>query len=86
MVLKTFRTLKDEKTLNLPEFYLVWKKAVEKNIIKLEKKIADILTVIRERYGLASSASLEECYNTLVLFRWREYSAYSKKIMVLDVF
>ena len=31
------------------KYTFIWKKAVEKNFTKLEKKIADILPVIRER-------------------------------------
>ena len=49
------------------KYTFVWKKAVEKNLVKLEKKIGNMLPVICERYGLANSASLEDCYSTLVL-------------------
>ena len=49
------------------KYTFVWKKTVEKNFTKLEKKIEDMLPVIRERYGLMDDASLEDCYNTLVL-------------------
>lgn len=49
------------------KYTFVWKKAVEKNLVKLEKKIENMLPVICERYGLVNDASLEDCYNTLVL-------------------
>ena len=49
------------------KYTFVWKKTIEKNFTKLEKKIEGMLPVIRERYGLMDNASLEECYNTLVL-------------------
>ncbi len=49
------------------KYTFVWKKTVEKNFVKLEKKIGNMLPVVCERYGLASGASLEDCYNTLVL-------------------
>ena len=35
------------------KYTFVWKKAVEKKLVKLNKKVEDILPVIRERYGFA---------------------------------
>ena len=49
------------------KYTFVWKKTVEKNFTKLEKKIEGMLPVIRERYELTNDASLEDCYNTLIL-------------------
>ena len=49
------------------KYTFVWKKAVEKNLAKLEKKIENRLPIICERYGLVNNASLEDCYNTLIL-------------------
>lgn len=48
------------------KYTFVWKKAVEKNIVKLNKKIEDILPVISERYGFGEIVTLEECYDALV--------------------
>ena len=52
---------------NANKYTFVWKKAVEKNLVKLNKKIENTLPVICERYGLANDASLEDCYNVLIL-------------------
>ena len=49
------------------KYTFVWKKAVEKNLTKLNKKFEDILPVISERYGFSESISLEECYEQLCL-------------------
>ena len=49
------------------KYTFVWKKAVEKNLAKLNKKFEDILPVISERYGFSESISLEECYEQLCL-------------------
>ena len=48
------------------KYTFVWKKAVEKNLVKLNKKIEDILPVICERYGFIEIATLEESYSALV--------------------
>ena len=48
------------------KYTFVWKKAVEKNLVKLNKKIEDMLPVISERYGFNIGISLEECYEALV--------------------
>ena len=48
------------------KYTFVWKKAVEKNLIKLDKKIETILPVIAERYGFTQDITLEECYDAMV--------------------
>ena len=48
------------------KYTFVWKKAVEKNLAKLNKKVEDILPVISERYGFGEFVTLEECYDALV--------------------
>ena len=48
------------------KYTFVWKKAVEKNLEKLKKKIDSILPVIAERYGIIKDATLEECYEALM--------------------
>ena len=48
------------------KYTFVWKKAVEKNLVKLNKKIEDMLPVICERYGFNIGISIEECYEALV--------------------
>ena len=50
---------------NANKYTFVWKKAVEKNLIKLNSKIEARTPVICERYGLVQT-SLEECYETLM--------------------
>ena len=49
------------------KYTFVWKKAVEKRLEKLNKKIEIVLTTIAERYGIHSSVSIEECYEALIL-------------------
>ena len=49
------------------KYTFVWKKAVEKRLETLNKKIETVLPVIAERYGINTSVSLEECYEALVL-------------------
>ena len=49
------------------KYTFVWKKAVEKRLETLNKKINTVLPVIAERYGINTSISLEECYEALVL-------------------
>ena len=49
------------------KYTFVWKKAVEKRLEKLNKKIEIVLPIIAERYGIHSSVSIEECYEALVL-------------------
>ena len=48
------------------KYTFVWKKAVEKNLAKLNKKIESVLPEIAERYGFCESVSLEECYEALL--------------------
>ena len=50
---------------NANKYTFVWKKAVEKNLVSLNKKIDTRIAVICERYDL-TIASLEECYETLM--------------------
>ena len=49
------------------KYTFVWKKAVEKRLETLNKKIKTVLPVISERYGINTSVSLEECYEALIL-------------------
>ena len=49
------------------KYTFVWKKAVEKRLETLNKKIETVLPVIAERYAINTSVSLEECYEALVL-------------------
>ena len=48
------------------KYTFVWKKVVEKNLAKLEKKISVQLSVLSERYGFSEDISLEECYEQLL--------------------
>lgn len=48
------------------KYTFVWKKAVEKNLIKLDKKIESVLPVIAERYGFIQDVTLEECQDALL--------------------
>lgn len=50
---------------NANKYTFVWKKAVEKNLVKLNAKIEARLPVFCERYGLAE-VSLEDCYEILM--------------------
>ena len=53
------------------KYTFVWKKAVEKRLETLKKKIDTVLPIIAERYGINTSVSLKECYEALVLqARW----------------
>ena len=47
------------------KYTFVWKSTVEKNLVKLEKKIEALLSVLSERYGFSENISLEECYEHL---------------------
>ena len=49
------------------KYTFVWKSAVEKNLVKLEKKISALLSVLCERYGFGENISLEECFEQLCL-------------------
>ena len=49
------------------KYTFVWKKAVEKRLEKLNKKIEMVLPTIAERYGINSSVSIEECHEALIL-------------------
>ena len=48
------------------KYTFVWKKAVEKNLAKLNKKVENILPVISETYGFGEFVTLEDCYDALV--------------------
>ena len=48
------------------KYTFVWKKAVEKNLAKLDKKIESTLPVMAERHGFTSDVTLEECHDALV--------------------
>ena len=48
------------------KYTFVWKKAVEKNLAELDKKIESALPVMAERYGFTSDVTLEECHDALV--------------------
>ena len=48
------------------KYTFVWKKAVEKNLTKLDRKIETVLPVIAERYGFTSEVPLDECHEALV--------------------
>ena len=48
------------------KYTFVWKKAVEKNLVKLNEKIEKVLPTIAERYGVIESVSIEECYEVLI--------------------
>ena len=50
---------------NANKYTFVWKKAVEKNLVKLKAKLGARLPVICERYGFAET-SLEDCYEALI--------------------
>ncbi len=50
---------------NANRYTFVWKKAVEKNLQKLEAKVMMELPVIAERYGMQKSASLEAVHESL---------------------
>ena len=45
------------------KYTFVWKKAVEKNLAKLDKKVDTILAVIAERYGFTQDVTFEECHD-----------------------
>ncbi len=47
------------------KYTFVWKSAVEKNLVKLEEKIRNIIPVIAERYGYGEEISEEELYESL---------------------
>lgn len=51
---------------NANRYTFVWKKAVEKNLKKLEAKMEAQLPVITERYGMVFYVSPEDAYATLV--------------------
>ena len=48
------------------KYTFVWKKTVEKNLAKLDKKIESVLPVIGERYGFTQDVTIEECHDALV--------------------
>lgn len=50
---------------NANKYTFVWKKAVEKNLVKLRGRIETRVPIICERYGF-EEASLEDCYEALV--------------------
>lgn len=52
---------------NANRYTFVWKKVIKKNLDKLNQKIANILPIIAERYGLCETIDLEKCYEHLLL-------------------
>lgn len=48
------------------KYTFVWKKAVEKDLGKLNKKVESILPILSERYGFSGSISLEDRYECLM--------------------
>lgn len=50
------------------KYTFVWKKAVEKNLTKLNKKVDALIPVIAERYGLREALTLEESHESLVRY------------------
>ena len=52
---------------NANRYTFVWKKAINKNLEKLNKKIENVLPVIAERYGFCETIDLEKCYENLLL-------------------
>ena len=58
---------------NANKYTFVWKTAVEKLLLKTEKKISELLSLLAERYGLGEDISAEECYDHLCLrAQWLE--------------
>lgn len=51
---------------NANRYTFVWKKVVEKNLEKLNKKIENTLSVIADRYGFYENIDLEKCYESLL--------------------
>ena len=52
---------------NANRYTFVWKKAINKNLEKLNKQIENVLAVIAERYGFCETIDLEKCYENLLL-------------------
>ena len=50
---------------NANKYTFVWKKAVEKSNAKLDAKIANVCSVLRERYGFSVGTSPEEMYESM---------------------
>ena len=48
------------------KYTFVWKKTVEKNLVKLNEKIETVLPTIAERYGVIECVSIEEFYESLL--------------------
>ena len=48
------------------KYTFVWKKAVEKNLKKLNQKIEALLPVMSERYGFSDFITIEDCYENLI--------------------
>jgi len=58
---------------NANKYSFVWKTAVEKLLVKTEKKISELLPTLAERYGFGEDISVEECYEQLCLrAQWLE--------------
>lgn len=51
---------------NANRYTFVWKKAIEKNLKKLEAKIEERLPVIAERYGMVTWVTIEDACETLI--------------------
>ena len=52
---------------NANKYTFVWKKAVEKNNARLDAKIENVCTVLRERYGFCEETTPEELYEFIAL-------------------
>ena len=48
------------------KYTFVWKKAVEKNLKKLNQKIDALLPVMSEKYGFSEFITIEDCYESLL--------------------
>ena len=51
---------------NANKYTFVWKKAVEKNLIKLNAKIESLIPILAERYGFEKYLTLSESYEYLM--------------------
>lgn len=51
---------------NANKYTFVWKKAVEKNNARLDAKIENVCTVLRERYGFCAETTPEELYESML--------------------
>ena len=51
---------------NANKYTFVWKKAVEKNLIKINGKIESLISILSERYGFEKHLTLSESYEYLM--------------------